>query len=85
MKAIVFHGVGDIRLDNVPEPKLKDQTDAIVRITASAICGTDLHLIRGSMPGVKSGRVIGHEALGIVEEVGSEVRNFRKGDRVIVP
>jgi len=85
MKAVVFHGVGDVRLDNVPTPKLKAPTDAIVRITASAICGTDLHLIRGTMPGVKTGRIIGHEALGIIEEVGSELRNFRKGDRVIVP
>ena len=85
MKAVIFHGVGDVRLDNVPEPKLKAPTDAIVRITASAICGTDLHLIRGTMPGVKTGRIIGHEALGIIEEVGAEVRNFRKGDRVIVP
>ena len=69
MKAVIFHGVGDVRLENVPEPKLK-VPDALVRITASAICGTDLHLIRGTMPGVKTGRIIGHEALGIVEEVG---------------
>lgn len=85
MKAVVFHGIGDVRLDNVAEPKLKNPSDAIVRITASAICGTDLHFIRGSMAGMKKGRIIGHEAVGIVEEVGSEVRNFRKGDRVIVP
>ena len=85
MKAVVFHGVGDVRLEEVPEPKIKDANDAIVRITSSAICGTDLHFIRGTMSGVKKGRVIGHEAVGIVEETGSAVRNFRKGDRVIIP
>ena len=58
MKAVVFHGVGDIRLDDVREPKIKEQTDAIVRLTASAICGTDLHFIRGTVPGVKSGTIL---------------------------
>ena len=85
MKAVVFRGVGDVRLDNVQDPKLKDDNDAIVRITSSAICGTDLHFIRGTVPGVKAGRVLGHEAVGIVEEVGAEGRSFRKGDRVIIP
>lgn len=84
MRAVVFHGVGDIRLDDVKEPKLKEPADAIVRITASAICGTDLHLIRGTVRGVKPGTVLGHEGVGIVEEVGKEVRNFRKGDRVVI-
>jgi len=85
MKAVVFHGVGDIRLEDVPEPKLKDDTDAIVRITASAICGTDLHFVRGTAPGVKKGRILGHEAVGVVEEIGKGVRNLRPGDRVVVP
>jgi threonine dehydrogenase-like Zn-dependent dehydrogenase len=85
MKAVVFHGVGDIRLDNVKEPKLKDATDAIVRLTASAICGTDLHMIRGTLPGMKPGTILGHEGVGIVEEIGKDVRNLRKGDRVVVP
>lgn len=85
MKAIVFHGVGDIALEDVPEPKITKPTDAIVRITASAICGTDLHFVRGTLPGMKPGRILGHEAVGIVEEVGSAVRNLRKGDRVVVP
>lgn len=84
MKAVVFHGVGDIRIDNVPDPKLKDPNDVIVRLTTSAICGTDLHMVRGTVPGMKSGRVLGHEGVGIVEEVGKNVRNFRKGDRVVV-
>ena len=85
MKAVVFHGVGDIRLESVAEPKIKQPEDAIVRITSSAICGTDLHFIRGTMSGVKPGRILGHEAVGIVEEVGKAVRNFRPGDRVIIP
>jgi threonine dehydrogenase-like Zn-dependent dehydrogenase len=84
MKAVVFHGVGDIRLDNVPEPKIQKPNDAIVRITASAICGTDLHMVRGTMAGMKPGTILGHEAVGVVEEVGTAVRNFKKGDRVVI-
>ncbi|HEX3774072.1 MAG TPA: zinc-dependent alcohol dehydrogenase [Polyangiaceae bacterium] len=85
MKAIVFHGIGDISLDNVPEPVLRDPTDAIVRITTSAICGTDLHFVRGTVPNMQPGTILGHEGVGIVEEVGEGVRNFRKGERVVVP
>lgn len=85
MKAVVYRGVGDVALETVPQPKLRQPTDAVIRITASAICGTDLHFIRGTFPGVKEGRILGHEAVGIVEEVGKSVRNFRKGDRVVVP
>jgi threonine dehydrogenase-like Zn-dependent dehydrogenase len=85
MKAIVFGGIGKVALKNVPDPKIKDRTDAIIRITSSAICGTDLHFIRGTAPGMKEGRILGHEAVGIVEEVGKSVRNLRKGDRVVVP
>lgn len=84
MKAVVFHGVGDIRLDDVPEPKLKEPTDAIVRLTASAICGTDLHMIRGTLPGMVPGTILGHEGVGIVEELGPGVRNFERGDRVVI-
>jgi threonine dehydrogenase-like Zn-dependent dehydrogenase len=84
MKAIVFHGVGDIRLDEVPEPKLEHAQDALVRITASAICGTDLHMVRGTLPKMKHGTVLGHEGVGVVEEVGPEVRNFAPGDRVVI-
>lgn len=84
MKAIVFHGIGDIRVDNVKEPSLKEHYDAIVRITSSAICGTDLHLVRGTMPGMRPGTILGHEAVGIVEAVGRNVRNIRPGDRVVV-
>jgi len=84
MKAVVFHGVGDIRLDDVPEPKIQEPTDAIVRLTSSAICGTDLHMIRGTLAGMKEGTILGHEGVGIVEEVGSQVRNLNPGDRVVV-
>ena len=85
MKAVVFHGVGDIRLDDVKEPKIEEQTDAVVRLTASAICGTDLHFVRGTVAPMVEGTVLGHEGVGIIEEVGKDVRNFRAGDRVVVP
>jgi threonine dehydrogenase-like Zn-dependent dehydrogenase len=85
MKAVVFHGVGDIRLDDVPEPKLSAPTDAIVRLTSSAIRGTDLHFVRGTFSGLQPGTVLGHEGVGIVEEVGRGVRNFTMGDRVVIP
>lgn len=84
MKAVVWHGVGDIRLDDVTDPKLEEPGDAIVRITTSAICGTDLHLVRGTMPGMVPGTVLGHEAVGVVEETGTAVRGFTPGDRVVV-
>ncbi len=80
MKAVVFHGVGDIRLDDVPDPKIQEPTDAIIRLTASAICGTDLHMIRGTFTGMKPGTILGHEGVGIVEEIGPNVRNLRVGD-----
>lgn len=85
MKAVVFNGIGDIRLEDVKEPKIRDPHDAIVRITSCAICGTDLHLIRGTLPGMKPGTILGHEGIGIVEDIGKEVRNLKKGDRVIIP
>ena len=84
MKAVVYHDIGDIRLEDVPEPKIQDSTDAIVRLTASAICGTDLHMVRGTMPGMEPGTILGHEGVGIVEETGRNVRNLAVGDRVVV-
>ncbi|MGI5837951.1 MAG: alcohol dehydrogenase catalytic domain-containing protein, partial [Chloroflexota bacterium] len=84
MKAVVFHDVGDIRLEDVPDPKIQDPQDAIVRITTASICGTDLHPIRGTMPGMVPGTILGHEGVGIVEEVGPQVHNLRKGDRVVI-
>ena len=85
MKAVVFHGIGDIRLDDVPEPKIQEPMDAIIRLTKSAICGTDLHMIRGTFTGMKPGTILGHEGIGIVEEIGSNVRNLKKGDRIVIP
>ncbi len=85
MKAVVFHGVGDIRLDDVPDPRIQEPFDAIVRLTVSAICGTDLHMIRGTLPGMKAGTILGHEGVGVVEEVGPRVRNLAPGDRVVIP
>jgi threonine dehydrogenase-like Zn-dependent dehydrogenase len=85
MKAVVFHGVGDIRVDDVPEPELKEPTDAIVRLTSSAICGTDLHFVRGTMSGTKPGTILGHEGVGVVEQLGEDVRNLQVGERVVIP
>jgi threonine dehydrogenase-like Zn-dependent dehydrogenase len=85
MKAVVFHGVGDIRLDDVSEPKIQEPTDAIVRVTASAICGTDLHMVRGTLAGMEPGTILGHEGVGVVEELGPMVRNLDVGDRVVIP
>ncbi len=84
MRAVVWRGIGDIAVEDVPEPKIEQPTDAIVRPTASAICGTDLHFIRGTMPGMRKGTILGHEGVGIVEELGPGVRNFRVGDRVVI-
>ena len=85
MKAVVFHGIGDIRLEEVAEPRIEEPTDAIVRLTASAICGTDLHFMRGTVGEMKAGTILGHEGVGIVEEVGPMVRNLVPGDRVLIP
>ena len=84
MKAVVFHGIGDIRVDDVPEPRIKEPTDAVVRLTSSAICGTDLHMVRGTFTGMQPGTILGHEGVGIVEQVGSDVRNLTVGDRVVI-
>ena len=85
MQAVVYRGVGDIRIEEVPDPKLEQPTDAIVRITTSAICGTDLHFVRGTVPGMKPGTILGHEGVGVVEEIGKDVRNLNVGDRVVIP
>jgi threonine dehydrogenase-like Zn-dependent dehydrogenase len=85
MKAVVFHDVGDIRLEDVRDPEIQEPTDAIVEITASAICGTDMHLVSGRVPGMKPGTILGHEGIGIVTDVGKDVHNLRRGDRVVIP
>jgi threonine dehydrogenase-like Zn-dependent dehydrogenase len=85
MKAVVWHDVGSVSVDDVPDPRIIDPADAIVRITTSAICGTDLHFVRGTMPGMRPGTILGHEAVGVVAETGRNVRNFNVGDRVVIP
>lgn len=85
MKALIFKGIGEISLEEVKDPKIIDEKDAIVKIKISAICGTDLHMIRGTMPGVKKGTILGHEAVGIIEKIGKDVKKFKVGDRVIIP
>jgi threonine dehydrogenase-like Zn-dependent dehydrogenase len=85
MKALVWHGKEDVRCDNVPDAKIEQPNDIVVRITATAICGSDLHLYDGLMPTMKDGDILGHEPMGIVEEVGSSVTKLKKGDRVVVP
>jgi alcohol dehydrogenase len=84
MKAIVYHGPGDKRWEEVPDPKIIDDTDAIVHVDAVTICGTDLHILKGDVPTVDEGRILGHEAIGTVEEVGAGVKNVAVGDRVLV-
>ncbi len=85
MKALVWHGRKDVRVDNVDDPKIQNDHDMIIKVTSTAICGSDLHLYNGVMAGMKEGDIIGHEPMGIVEEVGSSVKKFKKGDRVVVP
>jgi threonine dehydrogenase-like Zn-dependent dehydrogenase len=85
MKALCWHGKSDIRYETVPDPVLADPRDIIIRVTSTAICGSDLHLYDGFVPTMQEGDVIGHEPMGIVEEVGREIRHLRKGDRDVVP
>ena len=85
MKALCWHGTGDVRVDTVPDPHIVDQTDAVIKITSTAICGSDLHLFNGFMPTMEKGDVLGHESMGVVVEVGSSVRKLQVGDRVVVP
>lgn len=85
MRALTYHGAKDVRVDNVPEPKLQEKDDVILRVTATAICGSDLHLYRGKIPKTEEGDILGHEFMGVVEEVGSEVTAVKKGDRVVIP
>ncbi|WP_171118669.1 MULTISPECIES: alcohol dehydrogenase catalytic domain-containing protein [Streptomyces] len=84
MRALVYHGPGQISWDTVTDPAIEDPGDAVVRIEATTICGTDLHILRGDLPEVKPGTILGHEAVGEVMEVGGEVHDLRPGDQVIV-
>ena len=85
MKALTYHGSKDVRVDNVPDPILQQEDDIVLRVTATAICGSDLHIYRGKIPGMETGDVLGHEFMGIVEEVGRGVTRVKKGDRVVIP
>jgi alcohol dehydrogenase len=84
MKAAVYHGPGSITWDEVARPTLIADTDAIVRVEATTICGTDLHILKGDLPSMIDGRIVGHEAVGTVEEIGAGVKNVKVGDRVLV-
>jgi threonine dehydrogenase-like Zn-dependent dehydrogenase len=85
MKALTFHGKRDVRVEEVPDPTIEEPTDAIVRITSTAICGSDLHLYEVLGMFIDEGDILGHEPMGVVEEVGSEVANVKPGDRVVIP
>jgi threonine dehydrogenase-like Zn-dependent dehydrogenase len=85
VKALTWHGKGDIRCERVPDPSIEHSRDAIIKVTACAICGSDLHLFDGVMPEMKHGDVLGHETMGEIVEVGNNVTNLKKGDRVVVP
>lgn len=85
MKALVWHGQGDVRVDSVPDPKIVDPTDVVIKVTASGICGSDLHLLNGYVPTMESGDILGHETMGTVVEVGSAVKKLKQGDRIVVP
>ena len=85
MRAITFRGVGDVRVDDVADPKIVDATDVVMRITTSAVCGSDLHQYHGRGGGalVQQGAIMGHEFMGVIEDVGAAVRDVRAGDRVV--
>ncbi len=85
MKALCWYGKNDVRVETVPEPKVLNPRDAIIKTTLTAICGSDLHLLHGYIPGMKEGDILGHEFMGEVLEIGTEVTNLKKGDRVVVP
>lgn len=85
MKAIVYEGVKDVKVKKVDDPKIINDDDIIIKVTSTAICGSDLHLIHGMVPNMPKGFILGHETMGIVEEVGKDVHKVKKGDRVIVP
>jgi threonine dehydrogenase-like Zn-dependent dehydrogenase len=85
MKALAWHGKRDVRVDTVPDPEIVEPTDAIIRVTTTAICGSDLHLYEVLGPFIREGMILGHEPMGVVEEVGSEVTEISPGDRVVIP
>jgi len=84
MKALVYHGPGRRSWEDKPRPAVREATDAVVRITTATICGTDLHILKGDVPTVGDGRILGHEGIGVVEETGAAVAGFKRGDRVLI-
>jgi alcohol dehydrogenase len=84
MKALVYRGVGDIALEERPEPQLQQPDDAVVRLLKTTLCGTDLHIIKGDVPSCTPGRILGHEGVGVVEQVGAAVSQFKPGDHVLI-
>lgn len=84
MKALIYRGPGEKEWAEMEQPKIKKATDAIVKIVHTTICGTDLHILKGDVPAVTNGRVLGHEGVGVIEEVGDSVTNFKKGDKVLI-
>ncbi|MEO8635538.1 MAG: zinc-dependent alcohol dehydrogenase family protein [Gemmatimonadales bacterium] len=84
MKALVYHGAGKLALEDKPRPVIVAPTDAIVRVTKTTICGTDLHIMKGDLPAVTDGRILGHEGVGVIDAVGASVANFKVGDRVLI-
>ena len=85
MKSLVYHGPMDVRIDDKPKPQIQDKEDITLKVTSTAICGSDLHLYHGNVLGMQPGQTLGHEFMGIVEEVGSSVQKIKVGDRVVIP
>lgn len=85
MKALTWHGKGDIRCESVPDPKIEDDRDAVIKVTACAICGSDVHIFHGLIPSMENRDILGHETMGEVVEVGKGARGLEVGDRVVVP
>jgi len=85
MKAVCWNGKKDVRVETVPEPRILNPHDAIIKVTSAAICGSDLHLYDGYIPGMKAGDILGHEFMGEVVEIGKAVTRLKHGDRVVVP
>ena len=84
MKALVYHGPGQRTWEDKPRPTVEKPTDAVVKIARTTICGTDIHIMKGDLPTVTSGRILGHEGVGVVEAVGAAVSTFKAGDRVLI-
>src|ERR1700712_1081004 len=85
MKALTYQGSKNVKVESVADPRLQEPTDIVLRVTATAICGSDLHLYRGKIPDMKDGDILGHEFMGIVEDAGPAVTRVKRGDRVVIP